>query len=755
MARTKTPKPEKIEHSTNVVLQDIQRIDPNPWQPRLTFDPEVIRELATSIRDNGLQQYPAGRETDAPDGTIQLVFGWQRVMAFRQLAADDPRYSEIPIVIREYTDQEMAFAAMEENRARKDLTPIEEAKAWKRLMDEWPELGPTELGTRFGLDKSTISYAVNTLGLPEAVLKTANELGMALGVIRELLCLHAPDHTHEEAMLYVLGKIDADSKPTRGALHDVLHRAFEWPTGRDETPGEWRTMQAGTWNGAHFDPNEFEKKVKGQIHYIPGATPVTCNFEEWDKWQQEADDAANAVKAEQKKNYSVVELVNPDPVEEAPAPAAVKEEPSEQEAGLPEFDLIRWLYERDTSEYHMECADEVCNMDIEGVWDTDTDEWASDQIWGGHEDDPVYKMAAHVVAAHGATVEELIPPQYEMDDDGAYWFVKEDRTRWLQVNTYGRDENEEDEPERVEPPTLDAEQLLELLPEARPKPTVQKKYLPADFDFKAQQEALAKVREMLSQDNSMDQINKDDPDLVQLALGSRATIYGAYSLSYGEHKDLATYELNKLKAPQECVKQCAWGAARQSNSLQRSNGEVTLDKICVNMACFNAKQRMKTREKSDAGKKGMEEESIVVDLAAQEMLKRGTLNLGPAECKVLLRVLSKGYDMTNGAMVYWSKVLSEKLGSPDKEYDFRTPVGLSEAFVNRSDDELRHLVGSMLLEHLRYQGKPLEWTDQLKPWLQDLELGDVQKMASKVQESGEVPAAKPKTRRRKKAAAKK
>ncbi len=209
MPKVKAPT-KALEYSTNFQMISLDLIEPNPWQPRLTFEPETIRMLAASIKESALQQYPAGRAL--ADGKVQLAFGEQRLRAFQQLAAEDASYSEMPILIREYSDQEMAIAAMEENRSRKDLTPIEEAKAWKRMMDEF-NLGPTELGQTFKLDKSTISYAVHVLDLPEAVLAKAEEMGMALGAMRELLCLQGADHAHEEAMLYILGEIDEHARP--------------------------------------------------------------------------------------------------------------------------------------------------------------------------------------------------------------------------------------------------------------------------------------------------------------------------------------------------------------------------------------------------------------------------------------------------------------------------------------------------------------------------------------------------------------
>jgi ParB family chromosome partitioning protein len=167
-------------------LVQVARIAANPYQPRREFTEEQLSELESSIRENGLLQplvvRPASPE--APAGAEwELVAGERRWRAVRRLG-----WSEVPAVIREIDDRALLVLAIVENVQRSDLSPLEEADAYRRLIDEF---GYTqkEVAESVGRERSTIANLLRLLQLPASVqmMVTAGELSM--GHARALLGL--------------------------------------------------------------------------------------------------------------------------------------------------------------------------------------------------------------------------------------------------------------------------------------------------------------------------------------------------------------------------------------------------------------------------------------------------------------------------------------------------------------------------------------------------------------------------------------
>jgi ParB/RepB/Spo0J family partition protein len=179
---------------------------PNPWQPRENEDPEHIKQLALSIAAEGLMQAPVGRwifpdgqpvrGVGSSDGTgsglkVQLAFGHSRLAAYRWLetaAGIAGEWTRMPVVIRDLTDEEMFKLAIGENLARKDLSPIEEAKAMTRYRDVFGK-NSVEIGGLFGLSDSGVRNKMRLLKLPEDIQNCLRRGEMAEGVARELLAL--------------------------------------------------------------------------------------------------------------------------------------------------------------------------------------------------------------------------------------------------------------------------------------------------------------------------------------------------------------------------------------------------------------------------------------------------------------------------------------------------------------------------------------------------------------------------------------
>jgi ParB family chromosome partitioning protein len=157
---------------------------PNPHQPRQAFSEESLRELADSIREKGILQ-PILVEPDA-GGEYIIIVGERRVRAARLAGLQ-----KIPVIIREFSAQEKLEIALIENVQREDLTPIEAAAAYRRLM-ELGSLNQEQLAQRIGKERSTVANTLRLLKLPEAAQVALGAGSISAGHARALLMLVNP-----------------------------------------------------------------------------------------------------------------------------------------------------------------------------------------------------------------------------------------------------------------------------------------------------------------------------------------------------------------------------------------------------------------------------------------------------------------------------------------------------------------------------------------------------------------------------------
>ncbi len=148
-------------------LLDIDLISPNPEQPRTHFEPEKLRELADSIRQHGIFQ-PLVVTRDE-DGSYRLIAGERRLQAARLAGLQT-----VPIVSREADDAELLELALIENIQRADLNPIEEAMAYRRLVDEYG-LTQEDAARRVGKSRAAVSNALRLLGLEQEIRRSLVE----------------------------------------------------------------------------------------------------------------------------------------------------------------------------------------------------------------------------------------------------------------------------------------------------------------------------------------------------------------------------------------------------------------------------------------------------------------------------------------------------------------------------------------------------------------------------------------------------
>lgn len=194
-----SPKPEKIRdydgeqeeggvlrkgENEGVVFIDIQKIVPNPDQPRKEFKEDTLRELADSIREKGIIQ-PIIAER-AGDDTFRIVAGERR---FR--AATLAELKEIPVILKVFTKEEKLEIALIENIQRDDLNPLEEAAAYQHLMNS-AGLNQEEVAKKVGKRRSTVANSLRLLKMPEIMRDALGKGAITPGHARAVLSVVNP-----------------------------------------------------------------------------------------------------------------------------------------------------------------------------------------------------------------------------------------------------------------------------------------------------------------------------------------------------------------------------------------------------------------------------------------------------------------------------------------------------------------------------------------------------------------------------------
>ncbi len=182
------PQPPPAEHAapgTRVASVPILQIEPNPLQPRITFDPGRLQELANSIETNGIIQPILIRRKGSH---FELIAGERRLRAAKLAGLAD-----IPAIIQDYADDRVLEIALIENIQREDLNPIETAQALERLAREM-NLSHEEIANRTGKDRTTITNMIRLLRLPSDVQLLVAERRLSMGHARAILGLAKPEH---------------------------------------------------------------------------------------------------------------------------------------------------------------------------------------------------------------------------------------------------------------------------------------------------------------------------------------------------------------------------------------------------------------------------------------------------------------------------------------------------------------------------------------------------------------------------------
>jgi ParB family chromosome partitioning protein len=175
--------PDEPSSGGDLLRIPVSRIRPNPFQPRKTFDPKELAELEASLASSGLlQPITVRRIGDA----YELIAGERRLRAATNLG-----WSEIPALIKNLDDRSSLVLALVENLQRSDLNPIDEARGYQRLVEEF-EFTHQQIADSTGKDRATITNLLRLLALPEAVIKMVAEGHLSTGHAKAIVAMPAP-----------------------------------------------------------------------------------------------------------------------------------------------------------------------------------------------------------------------------------------------------------------------------------------------------------------------------------------------------------------------------------------------------------------------------------------------------------------------------------------------------------------------------------------------------------------------------------
>ena len=240
----------------------VEDIVPNPRQPRHALDPDALRELADSIREHGLIQplvvtrLATQSASSEEDARYQLIAGERRWEAAKMAGLQ-----RVPVVVKEVTPQETLELALVENIQRADLNPLEEAAAYRQLIDEFG-LTQEEVASRVGRSRSSVANSLRLLTLPDAVKEALAGNRISEGHARALLGLER-DRDRLEALQTVL-KRGLSVRQTEELVRRLLSETRESKITRFRAP-ETVALENAFRNALGTKVNLFRSKKGGKL----------------------------------------------------------------------------------------------------------------------------------------------------------------------------------------------------------------------------------------------------------------------------------------------------------------------------------------------------------------------------------------------------------------------------------------------------------------------------------------------------------
>lgn len=268
------PKEEKTEVKTKEVVKevfkevdkiDINKIEPNSSQPRKNFNEDSLQELADSIKLHGIIEPIVVKK--GKKGFYQLIVGERRWRASKIAGM-----KEIPVIIKDYTEQEVAEIALIENIQREDLNPIEEAEAYHSLIEEY-HLKQDEVAEKVSKSRVAITNSLRLLKLDIKVREMLIEEKIKSGHARALLAIEDADLQYETAMRIFDEKLSVreTEKLVKKILNDDAKKEVK-PVVEDEQmkiiyAGYEEKLKSIIGTKVNINRNKDGKKGKIEIEY--------------------------------------------------------------------------------------------------------------------------------------------------------------------------------------------------------------------------------------------------------------------------------------------------------------------------------------------------------------------------------------------------------------------------------------------------------------------------------------------------------
>lgn len=256
------PSREEAQREGSLVELGIAEIRPNPFQPRRDVDSTALEELKASIQQAGLLQPVVVRPVPGDGGGYELIAGERRLRACQALG-----WERIPAVERDVDDRTVLTLALIENLQRDDLSPVDEARGYERLIAEF-SLTQQDVADAVGRDRSTVANALRLLKLPAAVLAMVHEGQLSVGHARALLALDDPRGVTalaKEAVAQGLSVREVEDR-VRGGRAPLRRPRLRKGTG--QAPEVWRIEDALRRRLGTDVRLTVRAKGKGQLHIV-------------------------------------------------------------------------------------------------------------------------------------------------------------------------------------------------------------------------------------------------------------------------------------------------------------------------------------------------------------------------------------------------------------------------------------------------------------------------------------------------------
>lgn len=246
----------------------ISRITPRGDQPRKNFDDNALQVLADSIREHGVIQPIVVREVSILDGNYEIIAGERRWRAAKMAGLD-----EIPAVIMTGDELKIAEVSLIENVQRKDLNPIEEAMAYKALIERFG-LKQEEVAQQAGKSRSSIANMLRLLELPDSVLALVQDEKLSMGHARAILGLN-----DDEKML-PLAEMTVEKELSVREVETLVRKYNTVPEEVRDLPEDHATTQRKIYMKELEDKLRTRLGRKVKIHEKTGKKTVELSFED-------------------------------------------------------------------------------------------------------------------------------------------------------------------------------------------------------------------------------------------------------------------------------------------------------------------------------------------------------------------------------------------------------------------------------------------------------------------------------------------